>query len=74
MLIISSTIYLFMELVKAWQMADSVPHRGIFKADSTRLFDAIRLSKTDNYTNELVLYNQTRKHINTSGALREICT
>lgn len=73
MLIINST-YLFMELVKAWQMADSVPRRGIIKADSTRLFDAIRLSKTDNYTNELVLYNQTRKHINTSGALREICT
>jgi hypothetical protein len=30
MIITNPTTYLFMELVKAWQMADGVPHRGIF--------------------------------------------
>jgi hypothetical protein len=58
MINVNPTTYIFMELVKAWQMADGVPHRRIFKADSTRLFNAARLSKTDNYINELVLFKQ----------------
>lgn len=32
-----------MELVKAWQMADSISHRRIFKADRTWIFNAIGL-------------------------------
>jgi hypothetical protein len=38
-----------MELVKARQMADSISHRRIFKADRTWIFNAIGLSETGSH-------------------------
>jgi hypothetical protein len=47
-----------MKLVKAWQMADGISHRGIFKADGTWLLDAIRLLGTEKHEKLVRIFKQ----------------
>ena len=50
-----------MELVKAWQMADSITHGRIFKADRTWIFNAIGLSETGNHGKVVRIFQSRRK-------------